>query len=61
MNDDAVKVFLDETGRIVIVGFVAWNSAAFVETGRAIPDDWIPLVPGELREKDNRRDQDEAI
>jgi hypothetical protein len=38
-------VFLDEDGRIVIVGFGAWNKASFVDADRAFPDSWTRLIP----------------
>lgn len=36
--------YMDEEGRIIIVGFEPWNKASFVEKGRAIPDKWKALV-----------------
>ena len=39
------RAFLDENGRVIIVGFDSWNTAAFVDADRAFPDSWTPLVP----------------
>ena len=41
--DDPVA-FIDEDGRIVIVGEDAWLRCAFVDPDRAFPDSWTPLV-----------------
>ena len=38
-------VYVDAGGRLVIVGFAAWNNAAFVDAGRAFPDSWTKLIP----------------
>ena len=39
------RAFIDEHGRILIVGFEAWNKAGFVDADRAFPDSWTKLVP----------------
>ena len=48
--------FIDEHGRIVIIGFDAWNKALFVDADRAFPDSWKRLVPVTSNEKIDGRD-----
>ena len=36
--------YLTPDGDIVVVGFVAWKRASFVDEDRAIPDSWQRLI-----------------
>jgi len=48
--DDPVA-FINEDGRIVIVGEDAWLRCAFVDPDRAFPDSWTPLVRATSNDK----------
>lgn len=36
--------YLDEKGAVVVVGREAYRRVCYVDTGRAIPDSWTPLM-----------------